>query len=258
MHPNAKDITGMRSGSLVVVYPAPEDVQTRHIKWVVRCDCGSVFTMSGKTFRRDLPTECKECRLEDLTGKVFYRLLVLRRLGVLSNQGKPVYECRCDCGSVARVPVNALKTGNTKSCGCLNTENARERQEARAKARRRALGKPPDVLLTPSVKRGRTAALRSGFTRAVLERDDFTCQWCGKRGGSLNVHHLDKVSEDESAMEDPTRAVSLCGWTFAEGHRRESCHALIHNGNLVGPVNQEMTDQLKYQVLSRYVSGECA
>lgn len=28
------------------------------------------------------------------------------------------------------------------------------------------------------------------WRKSILQRDNFTCQYCGKRGGDLNVHHL--------------------------------------------------------------------
>lgn len=30
------------------------------------------------------------------------------------------YECKCDCGKTGKFKEDALKSGNTKSCGCLN------------------------------------------------------------------------------------------------------------------------------------------
>lgn len=51
---------------------------------------------------------------EDLTGKVFGRLTVLRLVGV-------VWECQCSCGSIALVKAGNLKS-STQSCGCLKKE----------------------------------------------------------------------------------------------------------------------------------------
>lgn len=35
------------------------------------------------------------------------------------------YRCKCDCGDETIVTGCALKSGNTKSCGCLRRETAR-------------------------------------------------------------------------------------------------------------------------------------
>lgn len=40
-----------------------------------------------------------------------------------SKSGRTTYVvCECECGSVLAVEVGHLKSGNTKSCGCLNLE----------------------------------------------------------------------------------------------------------------------------------------
>lgn len=36
------------------------------------------------------------------------------------------WKCQCECGKTGRVSTRALKSGNSKSCGCLASERARE------------------------------------------------------------------------------------------------------------------------------------
>ena len=53
----------------------------------------------------------------DLTGQRFGRLTVIRRV---ENIGiKTAWLCKCDCGNEITVISNSLRTGNTKSCGCI-------------------------------------------------------------------------------------------------------------------------------------------
>jgi len=64
-------------------------------------------------------------KLKDLTGKTFGRLTVLRRVeDYVSETGikTPVWECRCKCGNITNVRGSNLRSGNTKSCGCLRDE----------------------------------------------------------------------------------------------------------------------------------------
>src|SRR5574337_218756 len=61
---------------------------------------------------------------EDNVGLVFNRLQIIGT-GIIGStvngQKKPrQYECRCDCGNITYVPLSKLKSGNTKSCGCLS------------------------------------------------------------------------------------------------------------------------------------------
>ncbi|HEX7096245.1 MAG TPA: hypothetical protein VF183_10205, partial [Acidimicrobiales bacterium] len=59
----------------------------------------------------------------DLTGRRFDRLVVLRRD---ANRGtQPYWLARCDCGKEAVVQGGHLRSGTTRSCGCLCAERVR-------------------------------------------------------------------------------------------------------------------------------------
>lgn len=59
-------------------------------------------------------------RSVDLTGQKFGRLTVIRFDH--SQNGRKYYLCQCDCGNSKTVSSHSLKSGNTKSCGCLHKE----------------------------------------------------------------------------------------------------------------------------------------
>lgn len=53
-----------------------------------------------------------------LSGLVFGRLIVTKFVpGATGVRAK--WECVCECGAVVRVVASKLKTGHTRSCGCL-------------------------------------------------------------------------------------------------------------------------------------------
>ena len=59
-------------------------------------------------------------KIDDLSGKRFGRLTVVKRG---TNKGEQTrWVCKCDCGNTSVVFASALKNGNTKSCGCLHRE----------------------------------------------------------------------------------------------------------------------------------------
>ena len=65
----------------------------------------------------------------DITGERFGRLTVLERYGSEKSFSNPgvVYStwiCRCDCGNEKVVRGVNLKSGMTRSCGCLRREKA--------------------------------------------------------------------------------------------------------------------------------------
>ena len=59
----------------------------------------------------------------DKTGQRFGRLVVLNRLE--NRDGQVIWECQCDCGARKAVLSNNLRSGGTRSCGCLAREAAR-------------------------------------------------------------------------------------------------------------------------------------
>jgi hypothetical protein len=61
----------------------------------------------------------------DITGKQFGRWHVVTQ-AEHKLYGKPAWECVCECGNVGVVAGSSLRTGESKSCGCLMREVAAE------------------------------------------------------------------------------------------------------------------------------------
>lgn len=59
------------------------------------------------------------------TGTRFNRLTIISFIG--SEKGNRKYRCKCECGNIIDVLACHLKSGHTKSCGCLNKEKTIER-----------------------------------------------------------------------------------------------------------------------------------
>ncbi len=57
----------------------------------------------------------------DLCGKKYGRLTAIARKGI-NVSGNAIWLCECDCGSNVFVSSNNLRSGHTKSCGCLRKE----------------------------------------------------------------------------------------------------------------------------------------
>jgi len=59
----------------------------------------------------------------EMAGKRFGRLIVLRDSKKRDKYKNIIWLCRCDCGNSKLAVASHLRSGNTKSCGCLNIEN---------------------------------------------------------------------------------------------------------------------------------------
>lgn len=58
----------------------------------------------------------------NLEGKKFNYLTVIERVpGYVTKNGRKrvAYKCRCDCGNEKIILSESIRTGNTKSCGCI-------------------------------------------------------------------------------------------------------------------------------------------
>lgn len=65
--------------------------------------------------------------ISDLTGQRFGRWTVIKLAGKGPNSRERTWLCRCDCGTEKIIPQSRLKSGNSRSCGCLQREMASER-----------------------------------------------------------------------------------------------------------------------------------
>lgn len=135
-----KDLTGMRFGRLTVLRQAEDHVSKsgqHRSAWLVQCDCGSEpFVVVGNYLTSKNGSKSCGCYRKgmfngktairkDLTGMVFGRLVVLKQVeDIVTKSGKhyPSWLCKCDCGNECVVSGASLKSGNTKSCGCLHKE----------------------------------------------------------------------------------------------------------------------------------------
>lgn len=146
------DLTGQRFGRLVALCDVGSKRSFR--LWEFICDCGQVVQKTTADVRFGGSRSCgclqreltSSRRSVDITGQTFGRLTALRRAGT-SRHGFVEWDCRCECGAMARVSGCSLRKGATRSCGCLHREIARNigdrcRQEdpiSRTKAYRSAL-----------------------------------------------------------------------------------------------------------------------
>lgn len=59
----------------------------------------------------------------DLTGKTYNRLTVIERASPPKKGAEIQWRCLCICGEITVVRSYLLRTGHTKSCGCLQRES---------------------------------------------------------------------------------------------------------------------------------------
>ena len=127
----AKDITNIRFGNLVAIQNTGKRDKGRNLIWLCQCDCGNVCEVSGNNLRTGHTKSCgclKQTKCAE-TGKkqqiineidnIYDRLTVIEFNGVKDHVA--YWKCRCECGNEIIVAGNHLRSGHTKSCGCLKS-----------------------------------------------------------------------------------------------------------------------------------------
>lgn len=112
------DITGQRFGLLTAIEPTDRR-RDKNIIWRCRCDCGAETFATAKDLRSGNTKSCGNHGTDNLAGRKFGRLTALYPLKG-TKKGNAYWHCLCECGNELDVQTRSLKSGNTKSCGCLN------------------------------------------------------------------------------------------------------------------------------------------
>lgn len=64
-------------------------------------------------------------RVENLIGHKYGRLTVISFAGYNKHQ-RTLWQCRCECGAITVVQGSCMRSGHTKSCGCLEKETKKK------------------------------------------------------------------------------------------------------------------------------------
>lgn len=60
-------------------------------------------------------------KVKDITGQKFGRLTIISKMNNYHKK-RVWWLCICDCGNLVEISGTTLRSGHTKSCGCLNHE----------------------------------------------------------------------------------------------------------------------------------------
>lgn len=123
-----KDIAGQRFGRLTaleIAYRKPPKTY-----WLCQCDCGNTKIVDINQLTQGKVQSCgcyqKECRgqynINDLTGRQFGLLTVLKQTNHRTKTGNIIWLCKCECGNEKEVSGTHLLDGTTTSCGCINSK----------------------------------------------------------------------------------------------------------------------------------------
>ncbi len=123
------NLTGMVFGRLTAIR---QDMSLKgHSYWICLCSCGIQKSVREKSLMHAITKSCGclnkdpfSRKVEDLSGRIFGKLTVIRRDESKINIKKGSYWiCQCECGNMAYPSRKSLMDG-TRSCGCLQKDIA--------------------------------------------------------------------------------------------------------------------------------------
>lgn len=99
--PKPNDLTGQKFNLLTALYPLP-DRKDSCVLWQCSCECGNqkAIPSTDLTRHRVKSCGCLRHRVKNITGEHRGHLTALRFTGERDENGRAIYEWRCDCGNV--------------------------------------------------------------------------------------------------------------------------------------------------------------
>lgn len=118
-HNQFKKKDGISVGDVFNEWTIVEDLMGS--EWKAVCSCGEIGIHKGYEFKSGLRKSCGHLnRFIISPNDVFDRLTVIKETKSVDGQRK--YLCKCSCGKETIVSSGNLRTGMTRSCGCLIRE----------------------------------------------------------------------------------------------------------------------------------------
>jgi hypothetical protein len=132
----------------------------------------------------------------DISGNIFGRLTAIRRTGRSKGRAS-LWECKCSCGNIKIIQSDSLRSGRTKSCGCLTIDTNRRLNSL-------PLG---EAIIRRKLRTYRQSANHKGYvwglneitTRKLLISECFYC-------GLSPAMGIDRVNNFKGYLVDNTRS----------------------------------------------------
>ena len=114
----SEDLTGMKFGLLTVI--ELDHRKNGHAYYKCKCECGNECVVYSYSLKKGNTKSCGCLKREpaDLTGQKFGKLTAIEKV---NNEG--YWKWQCECGKQKIIKADSVKSGRTRSCGCLNGKN---------------------------------------------------------------------------------------------------------------------------------------
>lgn len=184
-------------------------------KLTMMCDQGHIFDMRYSTFKHQ-DSRCKTCNniklSESQTFSYDYVKSVIENLGFNLLEDKYInnvtnMKVKCPNGHVSSKTFSSFTAG--KGCWECHLENNKGENNPNWNP----------TLTNADREKGRKIDGYNNWGYSVFERDDYTCQCCGKKSDSdITAHHMDGYNWCKDRRVGVSNGITLC----------EKCHTKFH------------------------------
>jgi len=148
----------------------------------------------------------------DITGQKFGRLTVIERSYPNDKNRSTRWLCKCECGTEKIILRDSLKSGKTKSCGCLNKERLKYANEER----KLPLGLAKMRQLINDYKRhAKRRDLEWNLTeeqfKEITQKD---CHYCGTKPDNIMKNYVNNNYNGEYIYNGIDRVYNNKGYTI--------------------------------------------
>ena len=187
----------------------------------------------------------------DLTGQRFGRLTVLKRSSKICtpNGTRRVYwDCICDCGNPATVSSHELRSGKSKSCGCLQIERAHDANVTHGGRRTRLYNIWNNMKQRCINPHGTMFEYYGG--RGIAVCPDWLASFSTFQHWALSAGYtddltLDRIDSDKDYCPENCRWIPMC----EQSKNRRNIHQLTFNGKTMSVTEWGKITGFGYQVI---------
>lgn len=181
------------------------------------CECGNVSSISFDKFKQG--QRCRKCKAKK-TGdrsrhpfefiKKYFEETGCQLLSSSYDDNKEKLKYKCECGNISFISFAKFQAGQR----CRKCQSRKISEKLRGP---NSVNWIHSRTMEERIKDRRYPEYYE-WRRQVFERDDYTCQICGLRGGRLNAHHIQSFAKFPELRTDLTNGVTLC----------KDCHSTYH------------------------------
>jgi hypothetical protein len=170
---------------------------------------------------------------QDLVGRLFGKLTVIKKSDKRDKHRNIFWECLCSCGNTTFVVSRDLLNGHTKSCKCFQKSAIKDVH----KKYRQTKNVNPNI---PMSNQARLIRWEVDKVKKLIKTRDFNiCVLCHACFEPLHIHHIISIFENPSLAIELTNLVCLC----------RECHKLAH------PLGSKSTDREIQAKLFTYIES---